>query len=335
MTFQPTPPPRISSTLLEVRDLSLSIGDAHPLRNVRLKIEKGRSLGIVGESGSGKSLTSLSIMGLQPDRARLNGKIFWKGQDLLQLDPAQRAALRGKEIAMIFQDPMSSLNPSYTVGFQIEEVLRLRLGIRNSVDRLKRGLSLLREVGIPAPEERWSAYPHQLSGGMSQRVCIAMALAGEPELLIADEPTTALDVTVQQQILVLLRSLMKERGMSLIFVTHDLAVAMKVCDDISVCYAGETVETDSAQRILQSPRHPYTAALLRSRPGFGQNVRTRLASIGGAVPQSTAKIVGCSFAERCEKVSASCRLQKPPAYEDSLSFVRCILYDQTKSGVEL
>jgi oligopeptide/dipeptide ABC transporter ATP-binding protein len=329
MTFQAI------SELLEIRDLSLSIGDAHPLREVRLKLEKGRSLGIVGESGSGKSLTSLSIMGLQPDRALLKGKIFWKGQDLLQLDLAQRSALRGKEIAMIFQDPMSSLNPSYTVGFQIDEVLRLRLGIRDASDRLRRGLALLREVGIPAPEERWRAYPHQLSGGMSQRVCIAMALAGEPELLIADEPTTALDVTVQQQILLLLRRLMKERGMSLIFVTHDLAVAAKVCDDISVFYAGETVETGTAQRILENPRHPYTAALLRSRPGFGQNVRTRLASIGGAVPQSTEKIVGCSFAARCEKVSESCLRQKPPVYEDSFSFVRCVLYDQSKPGVEI
>jgi dipeptide transport system ATP-binding protein len=329
MTIKATP------SLLEIRDLSLSIGEAHPLREVRLKLEKGRSLGIVGESGSGKSLTSLSIMGLQPDRARLNGKIFWKGQDLLQLDLAQRSALRGKEIAMIFQDPMSSLNPSYTVGFQIEEVLRLRLGIQNAGDRLQRGLALLREVGIPAPEERWRAYPHQLSGGMSQRVCIAMALAGEPELLIADEPTTALDVTVQQQILLLLRRLMKERGMSLIFVTHDLAVAAKVCDDISVFYAGETVETGTAQRILENPRHPYTAALLRSRPGFGQNVRTRLASIGGAVPQSTERIAGCSFAPRCEKVSESCLQQKPPVYEDSLSFVRCVIYDQFKPGVEI
>jgi dipeptide transport system ATP-binding protein len=326
---------KIPATLLEIRDLSLSIGDAHPLRDVRLKIDKSRSLGIVGESGSGKSLTSLSIMGLQPNRAVLNGKILWKGQDLLQLNSARRAALRGNEIAMIFQDPMSSLNPSYTVGFQIDEVLRLRLGIRDASDRLQRGLSLLREVGIPAPEERWHAYPHQLSGGMSQRVCIAMALAGEPELLIADEPTTALDVTVQQQILLLLRRLMKERGMSLIFVTHDLAVAMKVCDDISVFYAGETVETDTATRILENPRHPYTAALMRSRPGFGQNARTRLASIGGAVPQSTEKILGCSFAARCEKVSESCLRQKPPVYEDSLSLVRCVLYEQSKLGVEI
>jgi oligopeptide/dipeptide ABC transporter ATP-binding protein len=316
-----------SATLLEIRDLSLTIGAAQPLRDIRLKIEKGRSLGIVGESGSGKSLTSLSIMGLQPDRARLAGEIQWKGRNLLQLDSESRTRLRGKEIAMIFQDPMSSLNPSYTVGFQIDEVLRLRLGIHDASERRSRGLALLREVGIPAPEERWQAYPHQLSGGMSQRVCIAMALAGEPELLIADEPTTALDVTVQQQILLLLRRLMKERGMSLIFVTHDLAVAMKVCDDIAVFYAGETVETDTAARILENPRHPYTAALMRSRPGFGQNVRTRLASIGGAVPQSTEQIVGCSFAARCEKVSEACRNQKPPVRGDSSTFVRCVLPD--------
>lgn len=320
-------PPIAPATLLEIRDLSLTIGAAQPLRDIRLKLEKGRSLGIVGESGSGKSLTALSITGLQPDRARLVGEICWKGKNLLKLGSEKRSALRGKEVAMIFQDPMSSLNPSYTVGFQIDEVLRLRLGIRDKGDRLKRGLALLREVGIPAPEERWHAYPHQLSGGMSQRVCIAMALAGEPELLIADEPTTALDVTVQQQILLLLRRLMKERGMSLIFVTHDLAVAMKVCDDIAVFYAGETVETDTAAKILENPRHPYTAALTRSRPGFGQIARTRLASIGGAVPQSIEQIVGCSFAARCERVSELCRRQKPPVRGDSSVFVRCILQD--------
>ncbi len=327
-------------TLLEIRSLSLRIGAAEPIRDVRLKVEKGRSVGIVGESGSGKSLTALSIMGLQPERAELSGEILWQGKNVLQMEAAQHESLRGRKIAMIFQDPMSSLNPSYTVGFQIEEVLRLRLGMQDTRMRHARGLSLLREVGIPAAEERWNSYPHQLSGGMSQRVCIAMALAGEPELLIADEPTTALDVTVQQQILVLLRRLMKERGMSLIFVTHDLAVAMKVCDDIAVFYAGETVETDSAKSVLEHPRHPYTAALIRSRPGFGQNVRTRLASIGGSVPQSTEKIVGCSFASRCEKVFAACRRQKPVAIATSndgslAAFVRCGLFDPNVSSKEI
>lgn len=322
-------------TLLEVRDLSLRIGSAQPLRDVQFQLEKGRSIGIVGESGSGKSLTSLAIMGLLPEKAQVSGQIIWKNQNLLKLDSAKHASFRGREIAMIFQDPMSSLNPSYTVGFQIDEVLRLRLGLTSSVARRERGLSLLREVGIPAPEERWQAYPHQLSGGMSQRICIAMALAGEPELLIADEPTTALDVTVQSQILTLLRRLMNDRGMSMIFVTHDLAVAMKVCDEIAVFYAGETVESDSANRILENPRHPYTSALIKSRPGFGQGVRSRLASIGGSVPLSSEKILGCSFAPRCEKVFDACRTVKPQLmrsatdqFDRANAMVRCGLYDK-------
>ena len=305
--------------MLELRGVSLEIHGARPLREIDLVLEKGKSLGVVGESGSGKSLTALSIMGLLPNGAVARGHASWKGRDLLSLTEDQYRAIRGREIAMIFQDPMSSLNPSFTVGFQIEEVLKIKMGMRDAKARLARGLSLLKEVGIPAPEERWAAYPHQLSGGMSQRVSIAMALASEPELLIADEPTTALDVTVQAQILELLRRLIRERHMSMIFVTHDLAVAAKVCDDIAVFYAGVAVEQGPAAAVFADPRHPYTQALLRARPSKIQTAlegrRPRLAAIPGSVPRSTEQIAGCVFASRCEKVMESCRTQKPPLNE--------------------
>lgn len=311
--------------MLEIRGLSLEIHGARPLREIDLVLQKGKSLGVVGESGSGKSLTALSIMGLLPNGFIARGHASWKGRDLLTLTESQYRAIRGREIAMIFQDPMSSLNPSFTVGFQIDEVLKIKMGIGDSKTRRARGLSLLKEVGIPAPEERWSSYPHQLSGGMSQRVSIAMALASEPELLIADEPTTALDVTVQAQILELLRSLIQERNMSMIFVTHDLAVAAKVCDEIAVFYAGVAVEQGPSEMVFETPRHPYTQALLRARPtktqvaapslgalrGTSDGRRPRLAAIPGSVPRSTEQIVGCVFASRCEKVMEACRTMKP------------------------
>lgn len=311
--------------MLEIRGLSLEIHGARPLREIDLVLQKGKSLGVVGESGSGKSLTALSIMGLLPNGSIARGHASWKGRDLLTLTESQYRAIRGREIAMIFQDPMSSLNPSFTVGFQIDEVLKIKMGIGDSKTRRARGLSLLKEVGIPAPEERWSSYPHQLSGGMSQRVSIAMALASEPELLIADEPTTALDVTVQAQILELLRSLIQERNMSMIFVTHDLAVAAKVCDEIAVFYAGVAVEQGPSKMVFETPRHPYTQALLRARPtktqvaapsldplrGASDGRRPRLAAIPGSVPRSTEQIVGCVFASRCEKVMEACRTMRP------------------------
>lgn len=302
--------------MLELRKLTLEIHGARPLREIDLTLLRGQSLGVVGESGSGKSLTALSLMGLLPNGSKLGGQATWKGRDLLCLTEAQYREIRGREIAMIFQDPMSSLNPSYTVGFQIEEVLKFKMGMRQASERRSRGLQLLKEVGIPAPEERWNSYPHQLSGGMSQRVSIAMALASQPELLIADEPTTALDVTVQSQILELLRKLIRERQMSMIFVTHDLAVAAKVCDFISVFYAGVAVEQGPAKRVLESPRHPYTKALLAARPSKIDadkgGRRPRLAAIPGNVPRSTEQIVGCVFASRCEKVMEICRETRPP-----------------------
>ncbi len=314
---------------LEIKNLEIRFGAAQPVRDVSLTIESGSAVGVVGESGSGKSLTSLAVMGLLPKTAHTSGSIFWGGRDLLSARESDRREIRGREVAMIFQDPMSSLNPSFTVGFQIDEVLKYRLGISSAEARRERGLRLLAEVGIPAPSERWNAYPYQLSGGMSQRVSIAMALAAEPKLLIADEPTTALDVTVQMQILELLAKLKKTHGMSLLFVTHDLAVASKVCDEIAVFYAGRSVERGAATELLANPKHPYTQALLRARPQPGHRPRTRLNSIKGLVPRATEMISGCAFASRCDKVFERCTRESPPAYKTAENgFARCWLLEK-------
>lgn len=323
---------RNEAAKLEIRNLAIRFGSGLPVREVNLTIQPGEAVGVVGESGSGKSLTSLAIMGLLPANAIVSGEILWRGQDLLKASNSVRREIRGREIAMIFQDPMSSLNPSFTVGFQIDEVLKFRLGMRNASARRERGLQLLSEVGISAPQDRWLSHPHQLSGGMSQRVCIAMALAAEPKLLIADEPTTALDVTVQMQILELLARLKKTRGMSLLFVTHDLAVASHVCDDISVFYAGRTVERANSARLLSEPQHPYTRALLGARPRPGDPARTRLKSIEGTVPRATEVISGCVFSSRCEKVFDRCLREVPPRYEadGTQNFASCFLLDQQK-----
>lgn len=314
---------------LEIKNLGIRFGAGTPVRDANLTIDPGQSVGIVGESGSGKSLTSLAIMGLLPNQAQVSGEIFWNGRNILRATMAERREIRGREIAMIFQDPMSSLNPSFTVGFQIDEVLRLRLGMVGESSRRDRGLKLLSEVGLPAPSERWNSYPHQLSGGMSQRVCIAMALAAEPKLLIADEPTTALDVTVQMQILELLSRLKKSHGMSLMFVTHDLAVASRVCDDVVVFYAGCTVERAPALELLVNPRHPYTQALLRARPQVGDSARKRLQSIEGSVPRATEIINGCVFASRCKYVFDRCRREIPKRYPyGQAAYASCFLLDE-------
>ena len=314
---------------LEVRNLAIQFGAGRPVREVNLTIDGGEAVGVVGESGSGKSLTALAIMGLLPANAEVTGEIFWNGHDLLKATNSVRREIRGRDIAMIFQDPMSSLNPSFTVGFQIDEVLKFRLGMRDASARRERGIHLLGEVGISAPRERLKSYPHQLSGGMSQRVSIAMALAAEPKLLIADEPTTALDVTVQMQILELLTRLKKSHGMSLLFVTHDLAVASRVCDDIAVFYAGRTVERATSKELLTKPRHPYTQALLGARPQPGEPARTRLKSIEGTVPRATDAIAGCVFASRCEKVFDRCVREVPPRY-GTVNFASCFLCDQSE-----
>jgi oligopeptide/dipeptide ABC transporter ATP-binding protein len=290
--------------LLEVENLrtyfETEAGLARAVDGVSFSVDKGEVLGIVGESGSGKSVTSLSIMRLVPQppgRIMPGSRILFKGRDLLGLSAAEMRHIRGNDIAMIFQEPMTSLNPVYPVGDQIAEAIRYHRGVGKRQARA-RAVELLRQVGIPDPERRAADYPHQLSGGMRQRVMIAMAISCEPDLLIADEPTTALDVTIQAQILDLLAELRERLGMAMILITHDLGVVAQVCDRVVVMYAGQVVEEASVDDLFREPRHPYTEGLLKAIPRLGKPVE-RLAVIPGTVPSPTAWPVSCRFHPRC------------------------------------
>jgi dipeptide transport system ATP-binding protein len=266
-------------------------------------------LAIVGESGSGKSVSMLAVMGLLPWTAKVTAdRMEFDGRDLLNITPADRRKITGKDMAMIFQEPMSSLNPCFTVGFQLMEALKTHLDMDKPARR-KRAIELLEEVGIPAPETRLSTFPHQLSGGMSQRVMIAMALACKPKLLIADEPTTALDVTIQAQILELLVRLQKETGMGLVLITHSMGVVAETAERVSVQYAGQKVEEQPVAKLFANPRHPYTAALLSALPERA-NAR-RLPSIPGVVPGQFDRPVGCLFSPRCIYATDLCRTTQP------------------------
>ena len=302
----------MSENLLEVRDLVTAFhtdeGVVRAVDGVSFEVKDGGTLGIVGESGCGKSVTSLSIMRLLPTPpARYErGQILFAGKDLLTLSERDMRALRGAEISMIFQEPMTSLNPVYTVGDQIVEAIRLHQNVGKKQARDK-AVDMLRLVGIPAPEERVSAYPHQLSGGMRQRVMIAMALSCEPKLLIADEPTTALDVTIQAQILELLARLRKELGMSVMLITHDLGVVAEFVEEIAVMYAGRVVERAPTRELFQRPLHPYTRGLLSSVPSYGDNAKKRrLPTIRGMVPDLSRLPEGCRFRERCDEAIEIC-----------------------------
>lgn len=302
--------------LLRVQDLAVEFGSGpntvHALRSVSFSLAKGRTLALLGESGSGKSVTSLSIMGLLPRRsARItSGQVFFDGQDLIAAKPNYVRRLRGSEIAMIFQDPLSSLNPVQTVGHQIDEMFRRHRGANRRQAR-EQTLELMRRVRIPDPRRRASSYPHEFSGGMRQRIMIAMAIALEPRLLIADEPTTALDVTVQAQIVELLTELRDERGMALLFITHDLGVVAPLADEVAVMYAGRVVERGPTQPVYDQPLHPYTAGLLRSLPDMSEG-RERLLPIDGNPPDLRAVPPGCAFAPRCPYAISQCRAQVPP-----------------------
>lgn len=270
--------------LLDVQNLSVAFGGGkkwvQAVNGISLQVEAGKVLGVVGESGSGKSATMMSLMGLYDNQARVTAdSVHFDGHALLNMPAKQRRKIIGKDIAMIFQDPMTSLNPSYTVGFQIKEVLKIHQGLRGQALHA-RALELMEMVEIPAAESRLSAYPHQLSGGMSQRVMIAMAMACEPKLLIADEPTTALDVTIQAQVLQLMSNLQAEKGTAILFITHDLGVVSQMADDVLVMYRGHVVERATAQELFANPRHPYTQALLHSIPRPGKVARkSRLSTI--------------------------------------------------------
>jgi peptide/nickel transport system ATP-binding protein len=302
--------------LIEIKNLRVSFhGDdgriTHAVDTVDLAVARGATLGLVGESGCGKSVTSLAVMGLLPQHsAEVTGSIRFDGLDLLDVPDQVRRDLRGNRLAMIFQEPMTSLNPSFTIGDQItESILRHRGGSRSAAR--KHTIELLRRVHIPSPERRIDEYPHKLSGGMRQRVMIAMALACDPHLLIADEPTTALDVTLQAQILDLMRELKAESGAAIILITHDLGVVAEVCDEVAVMYAGEVVERASVDRLFASPQHPYTVGLLGSIPRLDHRT-SHLATIEGMVPNMAEPPKGCRFAARCPFREPAC-LAEPPA----------------------
>jgi peptide/nickel transport system ATP-binding protein len=274
-------------------------GDVPAVDGVSLSAAKGKTLGIVGESGCGKSMLSLSVMGLVPQPGRVaGGQIMFDGRDLLALSPAEMRAIRGRRIAMIFQEPMTSLNPVFTVGDQITEAMRAHDRTASAAALKARAIAALGRVRIPAPERRFDEYPHQMSGGMRQRVMIAMALACEPDLLIADEPTTALDVTVQAQILDLLRDLQQQTGMAIILITHDLGVVAEMADEVAVMYSGRVVERTTGAAIFDDPQHPYTLGLLGSIPKIEES-QERLLAIEGAVPAPFALPQGCRFHPRC------------------------------------
>jgi peptide/nickel transport system ATP-binding protein/oligopeptide transport system ATP-binding protein len=287
-------------------------GEIAAVDGVDLSVARGKTLGIVGESGCGKSILSLSVMRLVPPPGRIAaGRISFDGRNLLDLPPAEMRSLRGNRIAMIFQEPMTSLNPVFTVGDQITEAMRAHDRQASSSALRDRAIAALGRVRIPAPERRFEEYPHQMSGGMRQRVMIAMALACAPDLLIADEPTTALDVTVQAQILDLLRDLQRETGMAIILITHDLGIVAEMADEVAVMYAGRVVERAPGAAIFDDPQHPYTLGLLGSIPKI-EETRDRLLAIEGAVPPPFALPSGCRFHPRCVFADARCTAQDPP-----------------------
>jgi len=291
-------------------------GLVKPVNGVSFTVYKGKTLGIVGESGSGKSMTALSIMQLiaQPMGKIVDGHIWFNGQDLLQLSDKAMRRIRGNQIGMIFQEPMTSLNPVFTIGYQIKEALIFHQNISDK-EAENQTIELLNLVGIPAPEKRINEYPHQLSGGMRQRIMIAMALSSRPSVLIADEPTTALDVTIQAQILDLMVKLQEELNMAIILITHDLGVVAEVCHEVVVMYAGKIIEYASVDQLFQFPKHPYTQGLLASIPNLDANqAHKRLQTITGLVPNLDQLPLGCSFQDRCYQVKQDCRGEKgqPP-----------------------
>ncbi len=326
----------MSEPVLRVKDLRTSFftddGEVKAVDGVTFDVPKGETIGIVGESGSGKSITSLSILKLLASSGKIvGGEILFKGNDLTKYTDKQMREIRGNAISMIFQEPMTSLNPVFTVGYQISESL-IKHKQMNKKDALKRSVELLELVGIPSPETRVKNYPYELSGGMRQRVMIAMALACDPEILIADEPTTALDVTIQAQILNLMKELQEKLGMSIIFITHDLGVVAETCDYVAVMYAGQIVEFADIITLFKQPKHPYTIGLLNSLPRHDID-QEALEPIKGNVPNVHEMPTGCRFAPRCPAASAICKEQMPQLQKDAEgNDVRCWLYTEQWDG---
>lgn len=326
----------MNDKLLEMKDVTIgSPKSDHPIVDrVSITVRKQSITGIVGESGCGKSMTSLAVMNLLPTGISiLSGSIRLEDQELCGFSEKEFRSIRGDRISMIFQEPVRALHPLHRVGKQIEENLRVHKKLSKEEYKAKT-LELMRSVGIPNPELRYHQYPHQLSGGLNQRVMIAMAIAGDPSLLIADEPTTALDVTIQAQILKLLRSLRHTLGISMILISHDLAVICENCDDIYVMYCGQVVESASTKTLFQSPKHPYTRALIQASPDPGKKVEV-LPSIPGTVPSADQIPKGCRFADRCRFCEKHCREKAPELYTQSDgSAVRCFRFEQEEKHEE-
>jgi oligopeptide/dipeptide ABC transporter ATP-binding protein len=306
---------RPMAPILELTGLEVTFptgeGDVSAVRGVDLSIEPGRILGVVGESGSGKTVTMLAVLGLLPATARVTGSVRFEGRELLGLAPRELRKLRGARIGMIFQDPKTSLNPVQTIGHQIVEGIRIHHPDVGRKEAARRAVDLLALVGIPQPDRRARDYPHQFSGGMCQRAMIAMAVANDPAVLVADEPTTALDVTIQAQILDLLRTIRREKEVAIVLISHDLGVVAGLADDVSVMYAGRVVERGSVDDVYERPRHPYTQGLLASIPRLTDDARGPLRSIGGGAPSLLRLPGGCAFHPRCPHERPNCRVDDP------------------------
>ncbi len=325
---QETPATRSTEPLLSVRDLGVRFGvrgqkEVQAVDEVSFDIRPGQHVGLVGESGSGKSVTSLAVMGLLPKRGvRTSGEVLYDGRNLLELGPKEMGSLRGRDIAMVFQDPMTSLNPVVRIGVQVSEAIRRHLGVDRTEAR-DRSEELLRKVGIPDPGRRLRDYPHQLSGGMRQRVLIAIALACEPKLLIADEPTTALDVTIQAQVLEVLKDLVTDTNAALLMITHDLGVVAGLCDEVNVMYSGRIVESTNRSRLFAEPRHPYTGGLLESIPRLDAPKGARLRPIPGSPTLTIPWTEGCAFSPRCRNAVDRCASETPRLEQVGDRQLRC------------
>lgn len=328
-----------NSSVLSVKDLKVVFstrkGDVHAVNTINFNLKSGELLGVVGESGSGKSVTMMSLLGLLPSPpAKIKGgKVSFGDKDLLKADPREIRQIRGGQIGFIFQDPMTSLNPVFSVGFQIMEPLKIHMGLSGKRAR-ERALELLDLVGIPDPKKRFKDYPHQFSGGMRQRVMIAIALACDPKLLIADEPTTALDVTIQAQILELVKDLRKKLGMAIIWITHDLGVIAGIANRVIVMYAGQIVEQASVEELFADPKHPYTKALIATIPAVRGERAKRLNSIRGQAPTTLQDPKFCSFHPRCDYSFARCTIENPLLIEQGNNhLVACHLFDNKEDNV--
>ena len=324
--------------VLEIKDLKIQyktdLETVYAVNGISLEMEKGETVGLVGETGAGKTTTALGVMGLLPERtARITeGSILFEGQELTRLSDREYEKIRGNKISMIFQDPMSTLNPVYTIGSQIMESLSSHEKI-DKAEAKARIIKLLSDLGIPTPEKRYDQYPHEFSGGMKQRVMIAIAMICKPNILIADEPTTALDVTIQAQILDLMQKMQREHGTSIILITHNMGIVAEVADSVAVMYMGRVVEYGTLEQIFTNPLHPYTKALMQSVPVLGMDKTQELETIEGNTPDASTDFGGCEFSDRCECAVAACKNHFPvDTIMDDGHRVRCLLFEEVRVG---